>query len=155
MNSGSTETSPCAPDSKYPVGSHALLSGDSSPDDTVLRILKQEGTLEKITRPPSGGPYARTKARERTVSQGDQELGLKHHGSRYSNNPGPCNPETGYHPDSLACVCPECSAFQPGYPLPLFVQYPQVTEIHRHRQSVTQRHTSCQEGHGVGRGTRK
>lgn len=65
-----------------------LLSGDSSTDDTVLRILKLEGTLEKITRPPSGGPYAPTKARERTVSQGDQELGLKHHGNRSPDNPG-------------------------------------------------------------------
>lgn len=64
-----------------------LLSGDSSPDDTVLRILKLEGTLEKITKPPSGGPYAPTKVCERTVSQRDQELGLRHHGSRYPDNP--------------------------------------------------------------------
>lgn len=51
-------------------------------------FLKLKGTLVKIARPPSGGPFAPRKAREGTVLQGDQELGLRHHGSRYPDNPG-------------------------------------------------------------------
>lgn len=35
---------------------------------------------------PSGGPYAALKACERTVSQGDQEQGPRHHGTRYPDN---------------------------------------------------------------------
>lgn len=49
-------------------------------------FLKLKGTPVKITRPLSGGPFAPRKAHEGTVSQGDQELGLRHHGSRYPDN---------------------------------------------------------------------
>ena len=84
-----------------------LLSEDSSPDDTVLGILKLERTLEKITRLPSGGPYAPTEACERTVSQGDQELGLRHHGSRYPDNPGllgPASRPASRYPNSCSIL---------------------------------------------------
>lgn len=97
-------------------------------------FLKLKGTLVKITRPPSGGPFVPRKAHEGTVSQGDQELGLRHHGSRYLDNPGL---------RGQATHCP--------YPL----HWSQVTEIPKHMQSVPQRHTSWQTRRGVVRGTRK
>lgn len=78
-------------------------------------FLKLKGTLVKITRPPSGGPFAPRKAREGTVSQGDQELGLRHHRSRYPDKP---------------------RAPGPGYSLPL-----SATLVSSYRNSQT--HAEC------------
>lgn len=79
-------------------------------------FLKLKGTPVKITRPLSGGPFAPRKAHEGTVSQGDQELGLRHHGSRY---PVMITPGSG-----------------PGYSMPSF-----STLVSSYRNSQT--HAEC------------